>query len=79
MAEPSLAGIRKAVLRAHGSAPGADGLPYELFHLGCDFVADLVGQAFHASRLGDDWLGPVLGPNIELPVSYTHLTLPTIC
>eukprot|EP00969_Alexandrium_andersonii_P344572 15232104-Alexandrium_andersonii.AAC.1 len=25
-AEPCLAGIRKAVLRAHGSAPGADGL-----------------------------------------------------
>eukprot|EP00969_Alexandrium_andersonii_P252856 11175166-Alexandrium_andersonii.AAC.1 len=40
-AEPSLAGIRKAVLRAHGSAPGADGLPYELFHLGCEVVAKL--------------------------------------
>eukprot|EP00969_Alexandrium_andersonii_P011716 510677-Alexandrium_andersonii.AAC.1 len=62
-AEPGLADICRAVLRAHGSAPGADGLPYELFHLGCDFAADLVGQAFHASRLGDEWMELVLGPN----------------
>eukprot|EP00969_Alexandrium_andersonii_P177973 7870146-Alexandrium_andersonii.AAC.1 len=40
-AEPGLADIRRAVLRAHGSAPGADGPPYELVHLGCDFVAEL--------------------------------------
>eukprot|EP00969_Alexandrium_andersonii_P041298 1810045-Alexandrium_andersonii.AAC.1 len=54
-AESCLAGIRKAVLRAHGSAPGADGLTCELFHLGCDFAAELAGQAFHANGLGDDW------------------------
>eukprot|EP00969_Alexandrium_andersonii_P271597 12003881-Alexandrium_andersonii.AAC.1 len=40
-AEPGLNDIRRAILRSHGSAPGADGLPYELFHLGCDFVAEL--------------------------------------
>eukprot|EP00969_Alexandrium_andersonii_P188646 8336812-Alexandrium_andersonii.AAC.1 len=27
-----------------------------------------MGQAFHASRLGDEWLELVLGPNIELLV-----------
>eukprot|EP00969_Alexandrium_andersonii_P055279 2436060-Alexandrium_andersonii.AAC.1 len=40
---------RKAVLRAGGSAPGVDGIPYELFHVGLDFVCELVGQAFHAA------------------------------
>eukprot|EP00969_Alexandrium_andersonii_P029571 1290675-Alexandrium_andersonii.AAC.1 len=42
--------IRKAILRAGGSAPGVGGVPYELFHVGLDFVCELVGQAFHAAR-----------------------------
>eukprot|EP00969_Alexandrium_andersonii_P140782 6227207-Alexandrium_andersonii.AAC.1 len=58
--------IRKAILRAGGSAPGADGVPYELFHVGLDFVCELVGQAFHAAKVGSTCLDRLLGPNIEL-------------
>eukprot|EP00969_Alexandrium_andersonii_P250907 11089382-Alexandrium_andersonii.AAC.1 len=51
---------------ARGSAPWADGLPHELFRRGCDIVAELVGRAFRATRLGEGWVELVLGPNVEL-------------
>eukprot|EP00969_Alexandrium_andersonii_P288722 12763065-Alexandrium_andersonii.AAC.1 len=34
---PSAAAVRKAALRAGASAPGVDGPPRELFHVGVDF------------------------------------------
>eukprot|EP00969_Alexandrium_andersonii_P216170 9548060-Alexandrium_andersonii.AAC.1 len=61
-----MADIRRAALRSHGSAPWADGLPYKTFRCGCDFVADLVGQVPHASRMDDGWVEFVLWPNVEL-------------
>eukprot|EP00969_Alexandrium_andersonii_P176665 7811532-Alexandrium_andersonii.AAC.1 len=63
---PSAANIGRAILRAGASAPRVDGLPYELFHVGVDFVTCLVGQAFWVARAEPALLPAVLGPNEEL-------------
>ncbi len=39
-----------AVLQAGGSAPGLDGIPYEVLHHRAGFVACLIGQARHLAR-----------------------------
>eukprot|EP00969_Alexandrium_andersonii_P243598 10761275-Alexandrium_andersonii.AAC.1 len=62
---PSAADIGRAILLAGASAPGVDGLPYELFHVGVDFASCLVGQAFWVARAGPGCLPAVLGPDEE--------------
>jgi len=64
-ANPKFARVAGAILAARGSAPGLDGVPYELFHYGVNFVARLVAQAFYAAEDGSD-VTNVLGPNVDL-------------
>ena len=69
--------LRACILAAYGSAPGVDGMPYEIFHLHPQFFAALLFQAFavlpHEERR-DPWgahvsqLDKVLGPAWDLLV-----------
>jgi len=54
------------ILAAMGSAPGADDEPYEIYHYGTNFMSYLLGQACHATSLGDSHLETVLGPSVDL-------------
>ena len=65
-AMPTRDQIVQRILAAGGSAAGADGTPYEVYHAGVGFVAALVGQAFWAARRSEWHLRLALGPNIEL-------------
>ena len=56
------------VLKPGGSAPGVDGEPYEVYHLGARFIACLLGQALIAAGLGDGELDAALGPSVDLLV-----------
>ena len=67
--------LRGCILAAQGSAPGADGAPYEIYHLHPQLFAALLAQAFHLlphiNR--EDPLGPsggqfaiILGPSVDL-------------
>ena len=67
--------LRGCILAAQGSAPGADGAPYEIYHLHPQLFAALLAQAFHLLPHIDreDPLGPsggqlgiILGPSIDL-------------
>ena len=58
----------RIVLAPAGSAPGADGEPYEVDHLGARFVARLLGQALRAAAIGEAELGAALGPSVDLLV-----------
>ena len=51
-----------------GSAPGHDGIPYEILHHGGTFVACLIGQAFHAAHVSSAAIEQVLGPSIDILV-----------
>eukprot|EP00969_Alexandrium_andersonii_P130256 5759069-Alexandrium_andersonii.AAC.1 len=53
-ARPRRGQLQAAASRAGGSAPSADGIPHKLFHCGVEFVAQLLGQAFHASTIGNE-------------------------
>ena len=57
-----------AVLTAGGSAPGHDGIPYELYHPGARFVAHLLTQAFYGLEEGGGDPSHVLGDNDDLVV-----------
>ena len=63
---PSFEEIAKTILSMGGSAAGCDGWPYEVFHLGVNFVAHLLAQAFHAAGMSREHLEAVLGPSIDL-------------
>ena len=49
-----------------GSAPGHDGIPYEVLHHGGTVVACLKGQAFHAAHVSSAGIEQVLGPSIDI-------------
>ena len=65
---PGWASLAASVLRPAGSAPGLDGEPYEVYHMGARFVVCLLGQAFHAAQHDDAALDAVLGPSVDLLV-----------
>ena len=56
----------RVVLAPSGSAPGADNEPYELYHVGANFVAQLLGQALLAMAASDEALSCVAGPALDL-------------
>ena len=51
-----------------GSAPGYDGIPYEAFNHGSNFVSCLLGQAFYAEQMSSTAIEKVLGPSIDILV-----------
>jgi hypothetical protein len=66
LSPPSFSQIARCILRAGGSAPGCDGWPYEVYHMGVNFTAHLLAQAFHAAGISIEALDRVLGPSIDL-------------
>eukprot|EP00972_Heterocapsa_arctica_P010721 1572733-Heterocapsa_arctica.AAC.1 len=64
--DPRIGDISGAILKASGSAPGSDNVPYEVYHYGVHFTAHLLGQALHASARGAWHLARVLGSNVDL-------------
>eukprot|EP00972_Heterocapsa_arctica_P008403 1226825-Heterocapsa_arctica.AAC.1 len=50
--DPRIGDISGAILKASGSAPGCDNVPYEVYHFGVHFTAHLLGQALHSSAIG---------------------------
>ena len=63
---PALGTALGAVLAAGGSAPGADGTPYEVYHHGARFVATLLIQAFHVAARSPEAHVDILGAWPEL-------------
>ena len=63
---PTVEGMLRVVLAPSGSAPGADNEPYELYHVGAFFVAQLLGQAPLAMAVSDEALSSVAGPALDL-------------
>ena len=68
VATPTWHDIASKVVGPSGPAPGADGVPYEVFHHGTRFVTCLLGQAVHAAALHSAALEAVLGPSCDLLV-----------
>ncbi len=68
VATPTWQDIATKVIAPSGSAPGADGVPYEVFHHGTRFATCLLGQAVHAAALHSSALETVLGPSCDLLV-----------
>ena len=66
--EPDWGSLVGCVLEPFGSAPGHDGIPYEVYHAGPRFVACLLGQCFHAANISQARLDDALGPAIDLLV-----------
>eukprot|EP00975_Prorocentrum_lima_P060195 12624281-Prorocentrum_lima.AAC.1 len=64
--KPSWDAIQRTLIRAAGSAPGLDGLPYETLHRGSHIVTAIVGQALYVTEQHQDQLHYVLGPPIDL-------------
>ena len=80
----SLRFLRGCILSAHGSAPGVDGRPYEIYHLHPQLFACLRQQAFLClpdEPLRDPWglekspLDQILGPPVDLLVWIPKATL----
>ena len=63
---PSYERIAGVILAAKDSAPGLDGIPYEVMHHGLHFVTHLVGQGHYAASKSGDELDRVLGQNTDL-------------
>ena len=59
---PNGSTLKALVLAQSGSAPGADGEPYELYHHGADFLVHLLAQGHYAANVSDTALEHVLGP-----------------
>ena len=66
MPGPDRQRLHDAVLARHGSAPGVDSEPYELYHHGANFVAHLLAQGHHAAGISNSALHLVLGGNVDL-------------
>ena len=64
--EPRIGGMLQLVLSPAGSAPGVDNEPHELYHVGANFVAHLLGQAVLASGVDDVSLRRSCGEAIDL-------------
>ncbi|MFM7989445.1 MAG: hypothetical protein ACKPKO_60035, partial [Candidatus Fonsibacter sp.] len=58
--------IRGAVLAAHGSAPGIDGVPYEMYHYGASFVTAMLREALAAAGESIEQLQLVIGAAEDL-------------
>ena len=58
--EPDWAELMGVVLTPDGGAPGADGEPYEVYHLGARFTACVLGQALRAAAMGERKLDAAL-------------------
>ncbi|MFM7986523.1 MAG: hypothetical protein ACKPKO_45140, partial [Candidatus Fonsibacter sp.] len=56
----------QTILAPHGSAPGADNEPYELYHHGATFVAHLLGQALYTMNDPCSDLRQVSGAAVDL-------------
>ena len=54
--------IRGLVLACRGSAPGVDGIPYELYHWRAFFVATLLAQGLRVAGEGEDGISNIIGP-----------------
>ena len=67
-AEPrhSQARIRGIVLASRGSAPGKDGVPYELYHFGVSYVAALLQETLWAGQDGMEAVEALLGDADDL-------------
>jgi len=65
---PSEALVRGVVLASRNSAPGEDGIPYELYHWGVSFVACLLREAVCMADDDVDGLQELLGPAVDLLV-----------
>ena len=65
---PDLLDISKHILRSSGSAPGVDNRPYEIYHCGVSFVANLIGQGFHCSDIAHLDTDHTIGPSVDLGV-----------
>ena len=65
---PSRARLISLVLAQRGSAPGADGVPYEVLAQGAMYVAALLESAFLAAADSPDRLRATLGAAIDLLV-----------
>ena len=59
----AIAGI---VLSAGGSAPGHNGVPYEVYHQGAELVAEALSLAVLAAHHDPAVLETMLGPNVDL-------------
>ena len=53
-------------MACRGSAPGADGIPYELYHRGAFFAAALLTQGLWAANDGKYDMCMVIGPSVDL-------------
>ena len=64
--KPSLDKIAGSILSAGNSAAGVDGWPYEVFHYGVGFTANLICTAILVGQTDTGTLHRLLGPNIDL-------------
>ena len=58
--------LARHVLRCAGSAAGADGIPYELYHFGLNFTVCRLQCAWIAARDRPGDLEVILGPSVDL-------------
>ena len=65
---PTWGKLNALILAPAGSAPGVDGEPYEVYHVGSRFVAALLAQGTYAADMSDALLCAVLGPSVDLLV-----------
>ena len=76
-----MARVRGAVLAAIGSAQGIDGIPYEMYHDGVAFNAELIVEALSAAADGAHTLQKMIGqpedsPYFGFPSRTQHLDHP---
>ena len=65
---PTWGNLNALILAPAGSAPGVDGEPYDVYHVGSRFVAALLAQGTFAADMSDGLLEMVLGPSVDLLV-----------
>ena len=63
---PSRAKLLGLILAQRGSAPGWDGIPYEVLGQGAHLITEILLQAFHAARSSPEELRATLGAALDL-------------
>ena len=58
--------VARILLHAGGSAPGLEGVPYELLQHGVAFISHLIVQAHYIAQLYPHMLSITLGPSTDL-------------
>eukprot|EP00975_Prorocentrum_lima_P010931 2323204-Prorocentrum_lima.AAC.1 len=66
LAHPTWRQLQRTLLRASGSAPGIDDIPYEVLHVGCAAVTAIIGQAAYQAETEPDQIQGSLGPAHDL-------------